>query len=324
MNDQSGFVIGSEYAAFLEQIKTKIRSAQIKASYVVNQELIKIYWEIGKYLAQKENNEGWGAKVVDKLAKDLKEEFPYIKGFSRRNLFYMLRFAKVYQDFIIVQQVAALIPWGHTTVLLDKIKNQEERLWYTQKTCENGWSRNMLLSWIESNLYAREGKAITNFDRTLPQPQSDLANQLLKDPYCFDFLTLTENAHEKELEQGLIAHVQKFLLELGTGFAFISRQHQIQVDDEEYYADLLFYNYKLKCFVVIELKATAFKPEFVGKMNFYLAALDDTLKQADDNPSIGMILCKNKKKLTIEHALRNFTAPIGIANKDRRVSPGKS
>lgn len=320
MNTQNSFIIGSEYTAFLEQIKTKIRSAQIKATWLVNQELIKIYWEIGNDLAQKEKKEGWGAKIIDTLAKDLKEEFPNINGFSKRNLLYMRQFADAYPDFKFTQQAVAQIPWGQNIVLLEKLSDTSQRLWYAQKAQLNGWGRNMLLAWIESNLYAREGKAITNFERTLPQPQSDLAKQLLKDPYCFDFLTLTENAHEKELEQGLIAHVQKFLLELGTGFAFVARQHQIKVEDEEYYADLLFYNYKLKCFIVIELKATAFKPEFVGKMNFYLAAIDDTLKQADDNPSIGMILCKNKKKLTIEYALRNFITPIGIASYETKIA----
>lgn len=206
------------------------------------------------------------------------------------------------------------IPWGHNTVLLEKLDTLQQRIWYARKTGEKGWSRSMLILWIESDLYNREGKAISNFDRALPQPQSDVAREILKDPYCFDFLTLKDDAHEKELEQGLAVNVQKFLMELGKGFAFVGRQFHLEVEDEEYFIDLLFYHYILKCFVAVELKVTSFKPEYVGKLNFYLAALDHTIKQKNDSPSIGLLLCKNKQKLTVEYALHNFMSPMSIAS----------
>lgn len=309
------------YKKFLKDLKDKIKTAQIKAVTHVNQELIKLYWEIGHNIALKEKEEGWGAKVIDQLAQDLRDIFPSIRGFSRRNLYYMRRFADAYPTIAIVQQLAAQIPWGHTMILLDRLEDDSERLWYAKKVLENGWSRNVLVHWIESDLYRRQGKAITNFKETLPQPQSDLAEQALKDPYCLDFLMLKEKALERDLEDALILHIQKFLLELGTGFAFIGRQYPLNVEDEDYFLDLLFYHYQLKCFIIIELKTSEFKAEYAGKMNFYLSAVDDQMKKSDDNPSIGIILCKSKKRVVVEYALRNVRNPIGVSSyKSKLVS----
>ena len=309
----------AEYNKFLGLIKEKVKTSQIKAALSVNQELIKLYWEIGHGVSQRQRQGGWGSKTIQKLAKDLKSEFPDIRGFSLRNLQYMVKFALAYPDLSIVQQAVAQIPWGHNIALLEKIDNNDERLWHAYKTIENGWSRDVLLTCIESNLYKSQANAITNFQATLPSPQSDLAHQTLKDPYCFDFLTLREKFNERELEEGLIDHIQNFLLELGAGFAFIGRQYRIEVDETEYLLDLLFYHLKLRCYCVIELKTTEFKPEFAGKMNFYLSAVDDLLKHPTDNPSIGMILCKRKKKFTVEYALRDVNKPIGVSGYEVQI-----
>lgn len=302
------------YIELLDELKTKIRSSQLRASISVNTELIQLYWEIGLEILKKQKKEGWGTKVIDRLAKDLKESFPKIAGFSPRNLFYMKQFAEAYPESTILQQAAAKIPWGHNMILIDKLDTLNKRLWYAQKTIENGWSRNALEMWIESDLYNRQGKAITNFSATLPQLESDLANAELKDPYCFDFLMIHEKAKEAEIENGLIEHIQKVLIELGTGFAFVSRQYRIELEGEEFLIDLLFYHFKLKRFVVVELKSGPFKPEYAGKMSFYLAALDAQLKQPGDEPSIGMILCKTKKKLMVEYTLQDIRRPIGVAS----------
>ncbi len=275
---------------------------------------MKLYWEIGLEIVQRQKEEGWGTKVIDNLAKDLKTSFPQMAGFSPRNLFYMKQFAEAYPEFSILQQAAAKIPWGHNMVLIDKLDELNKRLWYAQKTIENGWSRNVLEMWIESDLYSRQGKALTNFSTTLPQLDSDLANATLKDPYCFDFLRMREQADEAEIEAGLVEHIQKVLIELGTGFAFVARQHRVEVDGEEFSIDLLFYHFKLKRFVVVELKNGPFKPEYAGKMSFYLAAVDAQLKQPEDAPSIGMILCKTKKRLMVEYTLQDSRRPIGLAS----------
>lgn len=302
------------YVELLDTLKSKIRSSQLKASISVNTELIQLYWEIGQEVLQKQKEEGWGSKVIERLAKDLKASFPQMSGFSPRNLFYMKQFAEAYPEFSILQQAAAKIPWGHNMVLIDKLDELKKRLWYAQKTIENGWSRNTLEMWIESDLYSRQGKAITNFAATLPQPDSDLANAELKDPYCFDFLMIREKADEAEIEEGLVEHIQKVLVELGTGFAFVGRQYQIEVEEETFLIDLLFYHFKLKRFVVVELKSGPFKPEYAGKISFYLAAVDAQLKQPGDAPSIGMILCKTKKKLMVEYTLQDSRRPIGVAS----------
>lgn len=308
-------VIPKEYKNFLKEIKEKILSSQVKAALAVNRELITLYWEIGSKVHAKQKNEGWGAKTIENLAKDLKTSFPDMQGFSLRNLKYMVHFAKEYPDFAIGQQVVAQIPWGHNILLLQKLNSLKDRLWYANKTIENGWSRNVLLHWLDSNLHQREGRAITNFQDTLPSPQSDLAHQTLKDPYCFDFLTLRDKHDERELEIGLLDHVQKFLLELGT----VGRQIHLAIDDQDFYLDLLFYHYKLRCFIIVELKTTDFKPEFAGKMNFYLSAVDDLMKHPDDKPSIGLLLCKGKNKVVAEYALRDINKPIGISQYEATI-----
>jgi len=252
--------------------------------------------------------------VIDRLAQDLRREFPDMKGFSARNLKYMRAFAEAYPDKEFVQQPVAQIPWGHNVRTLDYVKDPAERIWYIRQTIEHGWSRNVLVHQIESGLYHRKGKAITNFDRTLPAPQSDLAREVLKDPYVFDFLGLTEDIRERELERQLIARIRDFLLELGVGFAFVGSQVHLEVGGEDFYLDLLFYHLKLRCYVVIELKTGEFKPEYAGKMNFYLSAVDDLFRHPDDRPSIGIILCKSKNKVIVEYALRDTTKPIGVSS----------
>jgi predicted nuclease of restriction endonuclease-like (RecB) superfamily len=251
--------------------------------------------------------------VIDRLAADLRSAFPEMSGFSPRNLKYMRAFAEAWPDEDFVQQVAAQLPWFHNGTILAKLKNLAERIWYAQQTIENGWSRNILIHQIESNLFHRKGKAITNFDRTLPAPQSELAQQIIKDPYNFDFLSLGSEAKERDLERGLIAQLQKFLLELGVGFAFVGSQYPLEVDGEDFFIDLLFYHLKLRCFVVIDLKMDQFRPEYAGKMNFYLSAVDDLLKHSSDQPSLGIILCKTKKKMVVEYALRDTSKPLGVA-----------
>lgn len=302
-----------DYDNFLRGLKERIRSAQVRAAIAVNRELVLLYWHIGREILDRQQQQGWGAKVIDRLAKDLQKEFPDIKGFSSRNLKYMRSFAESYPDEQIVQQAAAQIPWFHNCVLLDKVKDLDERLWYIQQTIEYGWSRNILVHQIESGLYQRSGGAITNFDRALPKPQSELAQQLVKDPYHFDFLSLGKEAQERDLERALIEHIREFLLELGVGFAFVGSQYHLEVEGEDFYIDLLFYHLKLRCFVVIDLKMSAFQPEYSGKMNFYISAVDALLRHADDKPTIGIILCKDKKKTIAEYALRDINKPIGVS-----------
>ena len=254
-----------------------------------------------------------GEEHHSQLAKDLSSQFPEMKGLSPRNLGYMKAFAEAWPDESILQAPLAKLTWYHNLTLLEKLKSAEERIWYAQAAIEHGWSRNILVMQIESSLYRRQGKATTNFQTTLPKPQSDLAQQLLKDPYNFDFLTLSKDAHERELETGLVGHIQKFLLELGVGFAFVGRQVPLEVAGKDYRIDLLFYHLKLRCFVVFDLKGGAFKPEYTGKMNFYLSAVDDLLRHPDDKPSIGLILCKEKDGIVAEYALRDMTKPLGVA-----------
>ncbi|TWH54416.1 LOW QUALITY PROTEIN: putative nuclease of restriction endonuclease-like (RecB) superfamily [Dulcicalothrix desertica PCC 7102] len=301
------------YDDFLREIKERVRGAQIRASLSVNRELVLLYWQIGREILTRQQQQGWGAKVIEHLARDLKEAFPEMKGFSARNLKYMRAFAEVYLDEQFVQQAAAQIPWFHNCVILDKVKNNVEREWYIKKTIENGWSRNILTMQIENRLFERQGKAVTNFNTTLPTSQSDLARETLKDPYIFDFLSLGEEVQEREVEKQLVEHITKFLLELGVGFAFVGKQYPLKVGAENFYIDLLFYHVKLHCYVVIELKAGKFQPEYTGKINFYLSAVDDLLKSSVDNPSIGLILCASKDNVIAEYALRDVNKPIGIA-----------
>lgn len=312
------------YVQFLEDVKARVRSAQLKAAVSVNKELIKLYWEIGKQIVLRQKNEGWGSQVIERLAKDLNTAFPGLQGFSRPNIFKMRAFYLAYEKVSqAVRQIDDLpffrIPWGHNVILVTRIKDDQQRLWYAEKTIENGWSRSVLDIWIDSDLYNRQGKAINNFQETLPRPQSDLANQTLKDPYCFDFLTLAGDALEKDIEDGLVGHVQKFLLELGQGFALVGRQVPLEVDGDTHYVDLLFYHYKLRCFVVIELKATEFKPEHAGQINFYLSAVDDMMRHPDDKPTIGILLCKTKKSLKVEYALRGIKKPIGVESFETKI-----
>jgi predicted nuclease of restriction endonuclease-like (RecB) superfamily len=305
--------VPDSYAQFLADLKIRIQAAQLRAALAVNRELILLYWQIGRDILDRQARESWGAKVIDRLAADLKHAFPDMKGFSPRNLKYMRRFADIWPDAEFVQQVAAQLPWFHNCVLLDKVANSDERVWYARAAIQHGWSRSVLVHQIESALHSRQGKAITNFDRALPPPQSDLAQEVTKDPYNFDFLMLGEEAHERDLERGLVEHLRKFLLELGVGFAFVGSQYPLTVGGEEFRIDLLFYHLRLRCYVVIDLKVVPFQPEFAGKMNFYLSAVNDLLRHADDQPSIGLILCKTKNQVIAEYALEDYTKPIGIS-----------
>ncbi len=301
------------YSQFLADLKSRIQAAQLRAALAVNRELVLLYWQIGRDILDRQARESWGAKVIDRLAADLKHAFPDMKGFSPRNLKYMRRFADVWPDAEFVQQVAAQLPWFHNCVLLDKVADSDERVWYAQAAIHHGWSRAVLVHQIESALHRRQGKAITNFDRALPPPQSDLAQEVTKDPYNFDFLMLGKEAHERDLERGLLEHLRKFLIELGVGFAFVGSQYPLNVGGEEFRIDLLFYHLKLRCYVVIDLKAVAFQPEFAGKMNFYLSAVNNRLRHPDDQPSIGLILCKTKNQIVAEYALEDYSKPIGIS-----------
>ena len=307
----------TEYINWVNELKTLIQRTQIKASISVNRELMSLYWTIGKSISEKVNTANWGSSVVEELSKDLKEEFPNQKGFSRSNLFSMKKWFEFYSqseiDIEKIQQLVGQIPWGHNVVIISKSKNIEEAIFYSNKTIENNWSRSVLLHQIELNLYERHGKAITNFTETLPTPHSELTTETLKDPYKFDFLTLQEKALEKDIEIQLVKHITSFLLELGTGFSFVGQQVPVKIDNQDFYIDLLFYHIKLKCYVVVELKAIEFKAEFAGKMNLYLSAIDDSLKTEAENPTIGLLLCKSKSKIIAEYALRGMTQPIGIA-----------
>lgn len=341
------------YTTWLKQMKDRVRSAQIKAALKVNTELLNLYWDLGKEILDKEKHAAWGDQLAERIAKDLSKEFPEIKGFSRRNIFYVRRFVAFWNSAGLVQQAVALIkknksvqqlvaqkdsgvkkhqlnksvlkppgsipqilsivPWGHHLQIITKCKDVKEALFYIAQTTQHNWSRSMLVHQLESGLYKRKGKALTNFSTTLPKQQSDLANELLKNPYHFDFLQLGKEASEKDLETALTDHLVKFLLEMGTGFAFIGRQKLLVVDEEDFFPDLLFYHTRLHCYVVIELKVGKFKPEYAGKLNFYLSAMDAQVKSESDQPSIGLLLCKNAGKLVVEYSLKNMSKPIGVS-----------
>jgi len=315
------------YYSWLKELKHKVRLVQIKAAVKVNSELLQFYWELGQDIADKQRNAKWGDGFLKQLSIDLSSEFPDMKGFSLSNLKYIKQWYLFYsqeigksqqavgQKPIAKQAVSQLvqIPWGHNIAIISKCKNLDEALFYIQKTIQNNWSRSVLTHHIESDLFKREGKAITNFKATLPEPQSDLARETLKDPYNFDFLTLTEKYNEKELENALINHVTKFLLELGAGFSYIGQQYKLEVSGDEFFIDLLFYHVKLHCYVVVELKAVKFKPEFAGKLNFYVSAVDGILKSEQDNTSIGILICKSKNDTVVEYALKDVHKPIGVS-----------
>ena len=301
------------YPALVADLKERIHAARMRATLAVNQELVLLYWDIGRSILDRQEREGWGTKVIERLSVDLRVAFPDMKGLSPRNLQYMKAFAEAWDDRAIVQQAAALLPWFHNCVLLEKVKDRDTRLFYIQKSRQHGWSRTVLELQIESGLHRRQGQAVTNFAATLPAPQSDLANQLLKDPYMFGFLGLEAEAQERDIEQALVRHLRDFLLELGVGFAFMGSQYKLEVGGDEFFIDMLFYHQKLRCFVVIELKAAAFKPEYAGKLNFYCRAVAELLRHPDDQPSIGLILCKTKNRLVVEYALKDTVRPVGVA-----------
>jgi predicted nuclease of restriction endonuclease-like (RecB) superfamily len=338
------------YASMLQSIKARIRTAQVKAVMSANREMVLLYWDIGRMIDERQNQEGWGAAVIPRLSHDIRNELPEVKGFSARNIDRMVAFYREYPSFsaaispppvakilpvearisistpivsklqdadgegdTIVPQLAAQIPWAHNVILIQKVKDLPIRAWYMRQTIEQGWSRDVLSAMIQSAAHERQGSAVTNFADRLPPAQSDLAQQTLKDPYIFDFLTLDQPFRERELETGLVRHLQKFLVELGQGFAFVGRQYHLDVGDDDFYLDLLFYHLKLRCFFVIDLKRGSFKPEYAGKMNFYLGVVDDRLRHETDRPTIGLILCQEKNRVVAEYALRDMQKPIGIS-----------
>jgi predicted nuclease of restriction endonuclease-like (RecB) superfamily len=320
-------LLPSGYAELLDGLKDRIRAAQVRAALAVNRELVALYWEIGRAVVEQQEAEGWGRSVIERLAKDLQAAFPGVGGFSPSNVWRMRGFYLAYTadvrklaqpvrelDGATLPAAVAEIPWGHNILLVERLDDPAARLWYARMTTEQGWSRSVLLLQIEAGAHRRQGKALTNFAATLPAPQSDLARDLLKDPYNFDFLTLAEDAQEKHLQAGLLDHLRDFLIELGVGFAFVGSRHHLEVGGKDYYLDLLFYHLRLRAFVVIELKVTEFEPEHLGKMNFYLSAVDDQLRHPEDRPSIGLILCPVKNSIVVEYALRDAAKPIGVAS----------
>ena len=304
-------MIDNNYVMVVESIKEQIRSAQHKAILNANKEMLILYWNIGKVINE---NSTWGSKFLRNLSKEITSEFPSTKGFSVRNLKNMARFYREYPEIEIVQSVTAQITWTHNIEIL-RVESKEQRLWYINKTIENGWSVNVLAHQIDTNLYERQikQKKISNFKNKLPSPQSELALETMKDPYVFDFVDLKENAKEKDLEEALIDNITKVLLELGKGFAFVGHQYHLEVSGEDYYIDLLFYNIKLKCYVVIELKIGEFKPEYAGQLSFYLTAIDEIVKEINDNPTIGLLLCRHKNNVTAEYTLRDMNKPMGVS-----------
>ena len=315
-------LVSIEYKIWIESLKNKFRSSQIKASIKVNTTLLEFYWDLGGQIVQKQEEYKWGSGFLEKLSRDLSAEFPDVKGFSRRNLEHIRKWYQFWQQAVsqmesvntkqAVSQILK-IPWGHNIAIIQKCKKIDEAIYYVQNTLKNGISRSVLVHQIESNLYEREGKAITNFENTLPPIQSDLAKEITKDPYIFDFVALTQDYQEKELEDALTQNITNFLLELGSGFAFVGRQYKLIVGGDEFKIDLLFYHIKLKCYVVVELKATSFKPEHAGKLSFYTSAIDGELKNSDDNPTIGILICKSKNNTVVEYALRDINKPLGIS-----------
>ena len=301
------------YADWLTQLKGQIAQARQRAALAVNAELVQLYARIGRDILQRQQTQGWGAKVVDRLARDLKDAFPDMRGWSSSNLKYMRFFALHCPGGSFGQQPADQLPWFHIVTLLTQLDQPAEREWYAAQTVQQGWSRTTLALNIKNQLQRRQGSAVTNFEARLSAPESSLAQETLKDPYLFDFLGLGDDAHEREIESGLIRHITRFLLELGAGFAFVGRQFRLEVAGDEFFIDLLFYHTRLKCYVVVELKATAFKPEHAGQLNFYLAAVDAQVKAPDDKPTIGLLLCKQHNRLVAEYALSGIDKPIGVA-----------
>ncbi|MGN1314674.1 MAG: YhcG family protein [Lachnospiraceae bacterium] len=305
--------MSDSYLDFIEEIKKEIQNQRIAVVLNANSSMICLYWNIGKAILQKQEEEGWGAKVIDRMAKDLKDAFPDMSGFSPRNIKYMRKFAECWPDFEIVQQVVAQIPWRTNRKLLDKLDTQEERIWYAYKTIKNGWSSTVLDLQIQSKLIERTGKSVNNFPVALPPADSDMANQIFKDPYLFDFLGTDMPRREVEIERKLTEHIQNFLLELGQGFAFVGRQVHLEVGGDDFYIDLLFYHLKLRCYVVIELKACDFEPGFISQLNMYQNVVNDILRHPSDNPTIGLLLVKGKNQTVVEYSLAGYQNPIGVA-----------
>lgn len=312
----------TQYKTWIKELKQDFQRSQIKASIAVNSVLLEFYWNLGNDIVEKQKEHKWGSGFLEQLSRDLMAEFPDTKGFSKRNLELIRKWHLFWKQAVsqieslntkqVVSQILQ-IPWGHNIAIIQKCKGSDEALYYVGNTLKHGISRNVLVHQIESNLYARDGKAITNFESTLPPLQSDLAKEITKDPYNFDFLTMTEGYKEKELEDALCENITKFLLELGSGFAFVGRQYKLLVGGDEFRIDLLFYHLNLRCYVVVELKATEFKPEFAGKLSFYTSAIDGELKQKEDNPTIGILICKSKNDLVVEYALKDINKPLGIS-----------
>ncbi|MBI4676625.1 MAG: DUF1016 domain-containing protein [Elusimicrobia bacterium] len=306
------------FSALLGEVKGRIQAAQARAIFAVNAELVRLYWDVGRIVRERQAREGWGAGVIPRLARELHNDLPDLKGFSERNIKLMVQFSSEYPDAFapsdpIGQPPVAQIPWAHNVLLMQKFKDLDLRRWYMGQTLVNGWSRNVLGLMIDAHAHLRHGKAVANFHQRLPAPQSDLARQTLKDPYIFDFLTLAEPFQERELETGLVRHLEKFLLELGQGFAFVGRQFRLDVGDEDFYIDLLFYHLRLRAFVVIELKKGKFKPEYAGKLNFYCNVINDRLRHPSDQPTIGLILCQSRDRLLAEYSLAGIDQPIGVS-----------
>ena len=307
------------YAETLGDIKQRIQQERLRVVMAANSAMVLLYWDIGRLILDRQEREGWGAKVIDRLATDLRDAYPEMRGLSPRNLKYMRAFAGAWAERAIVQEPLARIPWSHQIALLEKLTSAEERLWYARKSAESGWSHAILTMQIEARAHERHAKALTNFKAALPPADADIATQIFKDPYLFDFLGTADPRREREVEQALVDHIQRFLLELGSGFAFVGRQVHLEFASRDYYVDLLFYHLKLRAFVVVELKAVPFDPGFVGQLNMYLSAVDDLLKHADDKPTIGLLLCRSKDKVVVEYALRDVNKPIGVAEWETKI-----
>ena len=313
-------MLPSDYGDFFQAVKKHIAGERLKALSTANSALILLYWDLGQLILAKQDAEQWGSKVIDRLSHDLKEAFPEMSGFSPRNLKYMRKFADAWPDRAIVQQAAAQIPWGSAMLILDKGKTLKERTFYSVKTLENGWSRNVLSMQIENQLYERQGKLTHNFQSALAPVDSDLASQIFKDPYILDFLGTDQIHRESELERTLVSHIESFLLELGQGFAFVGRQVRLEVGGDDFYLDLLFYHLKLRCYVVIELKTGKFEPGHVSQLNMYLNLVDDLMKHSDDKPTIGLLLVKERNRLVAEYALAGYQNPMGIAEWEKQLT----
>ncbi|GAB3940745.1 hypothetical protein GCM10029976_058910 [Kribbella albertanoniae] len=301
------------YPELLDSISEDVSTGHRRAVTAANQEMLRSYWSIGRKILVRQSEEGWGASVIDRLSTDLKSRFPGATGYSPRNLRYMRTFAAAWPDAEFLQRAVAQLPWRHHVALLGKLDDAELRLWYAAAALERGWSRDMLAMHIDARFHERAGKAITNFAETMPSERSDLAQQATRDPYLFDFLGTTDGWHEREVEQKLVEHVGKFLLELGQGFAFIGQQVRLELGGDEFFCDLLFYHLELRCYVVVELKAVKFNAAFLGQLGLYMAVVDDILAKDGDKPTIGLLLCRNKNEVVAEYALRGYKAPIGVA-----------